>query len=73
MHSIFGFFETFCGGIYGWYLSNEPLHATFGLMVEELQDFKDFSLASGRLSATTYAVEFAHAALSRGGNKGRAA
>jgi hypothetical protein len=73
MHSIFGIFETFCSDRYGWYLSNELLHATFGFMVEELQDFEDFSLASGRLSATAYATESAYAALSRGGNKGQAA
>jgi hypothetical protein len=29
----------------------EPLHATFGLTVHELEHFKDFSLSSGMLSA----------------------
>jgi hypothetical protein len=33
MHSILGFFETFCGSRYGWQLSNEPLHVSFGFMV----------------------------------------
>jgi hypothetical protein len=34
MHSIFGIFETFCGSIYGWKLSNDPLLATFGFTFE---------------------------------------
>jgi hypothetical protein len=70
MHFIFGIFVTFLGCRYGWYLSNEPLHVAFGLTIEELEDFIEFSLASGRLSATAYAVEFAHAALSKGGQQG---
>jgi hypothetical protein len=32
-------------------LSNEPLHVTFGLTVEKLWGFEDFSPSSGMLSA----------------------
>jgi hypothetical protein len=33
MHSIFVFFETFCGYRCRWYLSNETIHASFGYAV----------------------------------------
>jgi hypothetical protein len=59
MHSIFGIFETFFPCRYGWQLSNEPLHAIFGLTVHELKRFKDFSLFSGMLSATVNAANSA--------------
>jgi hypothetical protein len=36
MHSIFRIFETFRGGRFGWWLSNEMLHVTFELMVQKL-------------------------------------
>jgi hypothetical protein len=36
MHSIFRIFETSFGGRYDWYLFNETLHVTFGLMVQKL-------------------------------------
>jgi hypothetical protein len=36
MHSIFKKIETFCGGRYGRYFSNEMLHIIFGLMVQKL-------------------------------------
>jgi hypothetical protein len=28
--------KVFSGGRHGWYLSNETLHVTFGLMVQKL-------------------------------------
>jgi hypothetical protein len=70
MHSIFVIFETFSGCRYGWYVSNEPLHVAFGLTVEELEDFIEFSHTSGKLSTTAYAAESAHAALSKEGQQG---
>jgi hypothetical protein len=33
MHSIVGFFETFCGYRCRWYLSNETIYALFGYVV----------------------------------------
>jgi hypothetical protein len=41
------------------YLSNEPLHAGFGFMVEKLQGFLDFSFALGMLSASSHAAQLA--------------
>jgi hypothetical protein len=37
----------------------ETFHVAFGFMVQELWGFKDFSLASGRLSATVNAANSA--------------
>jgi hypothetical protein len=54
MHSFFGIFETFFGG----------------LMVHELECFLDFSQTSGMLSATAYVVEFAQVAHFKGGQGG---
>jgi hypothetical protein len=38
---------------------NEPLHVTFGLTVEKLWCFEDFSPSSSMLSATVNAGKFA--------------
>jgi hypothetical protein len=36
--------------------TNEMLHVAFGFTVDELEDFKDFNLASGMLLATVNAT-----------------
>jgi hypothetical protein len=46
----------------GLYLSNEQLPVRFGLTVEKLQGFLDFSLALGVLLANSHATETAQTA-----------
>jgi hypothetical protein len=51
----FGFLEKNLGYRYGWELSNELLHVTFGLIAEKLSGFEYFSPSLGMLSVAVNA------------------